>query len=463
MRRMDARAGRRQRARPRRRRRARRAVRVPPRAAVPIPLPAFELPWMGLPPGTWTDDTAMARNLWRSLLAHDGALDVDDVLARHLAWLATRPARRREPDARRLSRAARGRAGAGASRVRAARPRGERRERVGDVLRAARRGVRAREPERLLERGAGALAAHALGRALRTACLAVTLAGRRARPRRRRPSRAVVGARRRRSRDREGGEELEYLVDEAGRARPIDGPDMGFTLFTRRDRAPGRRRGPSVRGRASPRRRARRRHRHERGGGGRAARRAHGRRRRSRRVARPAAEREAIEAEARALAALAERRTDEWAGPAEEAHGDARRPPRGREERRVVTAVFADLVGSTALGERLDPEELKLVVGDAVARIDRRGRSVRRHDQGPRRRRRARAVRRPDRPRGRPRARGARGACGSSRRSPTTPARSRPPGASRGSASASASHTGRSSSGRSAPGAGSSTRRSATP
>src|SRR5262245_45406921 len=40
-----------------------------------------------------------------------------------------------------------------------------------------------------------------------------------------------------------------------------------------------------------------------------------------------------------------------------------------REERRVVTALFADLVGSTALGERLDPEELKLVIGDAVARM----------------------------------------------------------------------------------------------
>ena len=32
--------------------------------------------------------------------------------------------------------------------------------------------------------------------------------------------------------DREGGEELEYLVEQAGRARPVDGPDMGFTLFT---------------------------------------------------------------------------------------------------------------------------------------------------------------------------------------------------------------------------------------
>jgi hypothetical protein len=32
--------------------------------------------------------------------------------------------------------------------------------------------------------------------------------------------------------EREGGEELEYLVAEAGRARRIDGPDMGFALFT---------------------------------------------------------------------------------------------------------------------------------------------------------------------------------------------------------------------------------------
>src|SRR6476659_1686688 len=40
-----------------------------------------------------------------------------------------------------------------------------------------------------------------------------------------------------------------------------------------------------------------------------------------------------------------------------------------RYERRVVTAVFADLVGSTALAERLDPEELKLIVGEAIARI----------------------------------------------------------------------------------------------
>ena len=41
-----------------------------------------------------------------------------------------------------------------------------------------------------------------------------------------------------------------------------------------------------------------------------------------------------------------------------------------REERRFVTALFADLIGSTALGERLEPEELKLVgFGHAVGRI----------------------------------------------------------------------------------------------
>ncbi len=31
---------------------------------------------------------------------------------------------------------------------------------------------------------------------------------------------------------REGGEELEYLVEAAGSPRPIDGPDQGFCLFT---------------------------------------------------------------------------------------------------------------------------------------------------------------------------------------------------------------------------------------
>lgn len=40
-----------------------------------------------------------------------------------------------------------------------------------------------------------------------------------------------------------------------------------------------------------------------------------------------------------------------------------------REERKVVTAVFADLVGSTALGERFDPEDVVEIVGRAVTRM----------------------------------------------------------------------------------------------
>ncbi|HZT53859.1 MAG TPA: AAA family ATPase, partial [Gaiellaceae bacterium] len=39
------------------------------------------------------------------------------------------------------------------------------------------------------------------------------------------------------------------------------------------------------------------------------------------------------------------------------------------EERRVLTLLAADLVGSTAVGEVLDPEEARLVVGGAVARM----------------------------------------------------------------------------------------------
>ena len=40
-----------------------------------------------------------------------------------------------------------------------------------------------------------------------------------------------------------------------------------------------------------------------------------------------------------------------------------------REQRRVVTALSADLVGSTPIAEQLDPEEARIVVGEAVARM----------------------------------------------------------------------------------------------
>jgi ABC-type oligopeptide transport system substrate-binding subunit/class 3 adenylate cyclase len=39
------------------------------------------------------------------------------------------------------------------------------------------------------------------------------------------------------------------------------------------------------------------------------------------------------------------------------------------EERRVITVLFADLVGSTALAERLDPDETRLIVAEAIRRI----------------------------------------------------------------------------------------------
>jgi class 3 adenylate cyclase len=52
----------------------------------------------------------------------------------------------------------------------------------------------------------------------------------------------------------------------------------------------------------------------------------------------------------------------------------------GRETRKVVTVLFADVTGSTALGERLDPESLRRVMARffevARARIERHGGTV---------------------------------------------------------------------------------------
>jgi ADP-ribosylglycohydrolase len=196
---------------------------------VPDPIPAFELPWMGFPPGSTTDDTAMARNLARSL-ASRGRFVADDILARHLEWLRTDP-----PDVGFLT---------------------------GRVLRAVGRGVPAEEAARAiwLERGPEVSAGNGsvmycppLGAAYagrpgdlfelaprlsslthvdercRTAVLAVTLAVARvvggATPMKalRSTVAAVV--------DREGGEELEFLVDAVGRTRPVDGPDRSFCLY----------------------------------------------------------------------------------------------------------------------------------------------------------------------------------------------------------------------------------------
>ncbi len=42
-----------------------------------------------------------------------------------------------------------------------------------------------------------------------------------------------------------------------------------------------------------------------------------------------------------------------------------------REARKVVSALFSDIVGSTALGERMDPEDFKEVIGEAITRMAR--------------------------------------------------------------------------------------------
>jgi ADP-ribosylglycohydrolase len=90
--------------------------------------------------------------------------------------------------------------------------------------------VRARQPDRLVEE-APALSrlTHWDGRC-QTACLAVTSTVA-ALVRGEEADAAVLGGLAIVS-DREGGEELEFLVGEAGRSRQLDGPDQGFALFT---------------------------------------------------------------------------------------------------------------------------------------------------------------------------------------------------------------------------------------
>ncbi len=198
------------------------------RRDVPHPLPAFELPWQGRPPGSWTDDTAMARNLWRSLAEH-GRLDPGDLLRGHVEWLATDP-----PDVGLLTRRVLSgiRDGVPDAAQRYVSERGpEVSAGNGSVMYCAPLGAfRAAHPDLLFEEAPLLSAITHWDERCRTACLAVTLSvaalvrGEGHRQAVERAVEAVI--------QKEGGEELEYLVAEAGHARPIDGPDMGFTLFT---------------------------------------------------------------------------------------------------------------------------------------------------------------------------------------------------------------------------------------
>jgi ADP-ribosyl-[dinitrogen reductase] hydrolase len=202
---------------------------------VPDPIPALELEWLDLPPGSTTDDTAMARNLVRSLAERDG-LDVDDLVRRHVAWFASDP-----PDVGTLTRRVLRRiadepepTAEAAARAAAAiwRERGpEVSAGNGSVMYCPPLGFAyANRPGRLLELAPALSAITHADERCKTAVLAITLVGA-ALVRgedRRAAAEAAVGA----VLERDGGEELEFLVEHVGRSRPVDGPDQGFCLFT---------------------------------------------------------------------------------------------------------------------------------------------------------------------------------------------------------------------------------------
>jgi ADP-ribosyl-[dinitrogen reductase] hydrolase len=198
-------------------------------ADVPDPIPAFERPWMGLPPGSTTDDTAMARNLARSL-AERGGLDPEDLVARHLAWFASGP-----PDVGNLTRKVLARIRSGASAEEAARSVWEDRGPEvsagnGSVMYCAPLGLAyAGRPDELLALAPALSALTHWDERCRTAVLAVTLTA--AALARGEEREAAAGAALAGVLERPGGEELEFLVGEVGRSRPIDGPDQGFCLF----------------------------------------------------------------------------------------------------------------------------------------------------------------------------------------------------------------------------------------
>jgi ADP-ribosyl-[dinitrogen reductase] hydrolase len=202
---------------------------------IPAPLPALELPWMGRPPGTPTDDTAMAMNLVASLVER-GRFDPDDVIERHVAWFRSDP-----PDVgnltRRVLRAVADAAAASPADAATdiARRTWERRGPEvsagnGSVMYCAPLGVAyANRPSTLFELAPALSALTHPDPRCRTACLAVTLtvaALVRGDPGERAVTDAVAVIQ-----DRDGGEELEFLIEAVGTSRPIDGPDQGFCLF----------------------------------------------------------------------------------------------------------------------------------------------------------------------------------------------------------------------------------------
>jgi ADP-ribosyl-[dinitrogen reductase] hydrolase len=197
---------------------------------VPDPIPAFERPWMDLPPGTTTDDTAMARNLARSL-AGRGGFDPGDLVRRHLEWFASEP-----PDVGTLTRRVLKRAAAGEDAADAARAVWEERGPEvsagnGSVMYCGPLGLAyANRPDELFGLAPALSALTHFDERCRTSVLTVTLAvaGLVRGEDRRSAAEHALGA----VLERDGGEELEFLVEQVGPSRPIDGPDQGFCLFT---------------------------------------------------------------------------------------------------------------------------------------------------------------------------------------------------------------------------------------
>lgn len=197
---------------------------------VPDPIPALERPWLDHPPGSTTDDTAMARNLMRSLAAREG-FDPDDLVERHLEWFAIDPPDVGALTGRVLRRAARGEDASEAARDVWQRRGPEVSAGNGSVMYCAPLGLAyANRPGELFEL-APMLSAltHHDGRC-RTAVLAVTFAVA-ALTRGEEAERAAAHALEP-VQELEGGEELEFLVGAVGTSRTIDGPDQGFCLFT---------------------------------------------------------------------------------------------------------------------------------------------------------------------------------------------------------------------------------------
>ena len=197
---------------------------------VPDPIPAFERPWLDRPPGSTTDETAMARNLMRSLVER-GGFDPIDLVKRHLAWFRSDPPDVGTNIARVLRRVERSEDASAVARAVWEERGPEVSAGNGSVMYCAPLGVAyANRPQRLFEL-APALSAltHFDGRC-RTAVLAVTLCvaalvrGEGAEC----AARAALSA----VEAHEGGEELEFLVEAVGGSRAIDGPDQGFCLFT---------------------------------------------------------------------------------------------------------------------------------------------------------------------------------------------------------------------------------------